>query len=296
MNKFALMEVYITVCEQGSFSAAAESLGLYPSRISQQIKTLENHLNTVLIKRNTRALNITDKGKEYLQFCKQTLGNIQQFENNFKHTNNQLTGKVKITVPPRFATLYLTTFFNEVTQKYPQIHLEILASDTTEDLIGHDIDLAIRSGKLSDSRLVAKNIYRGRKCLYAANAYLNKYGAPLTPCELSQHQLLLFMSHQQARQWHYSHPEQKSGNIRITPHMTSSNASVIVQQILLGLGIGRLSDWAIDDKNDELIKVLPDYNWGKSELNILYPKENNRRTAVTAIQQLLETSLQTELK
>jgi len=142
----------------GSFAAAATELGLDPSTVSKSIQQLEQHLNLRLFNRTTRQLQLTPAAEVYRQKCLDLVEGLEACEEQLSSNQSEPAGKLKINAPVSYGQLYITPMLARFARLYPEIEIELSLTDDYVDMITQSIDLAIRSGQLQDSRLVARKL------------------------------------------------------------------------------------------------------------------------------------------
>lgn len=192
MDKLNLLKLFINVAEKGSFAAAANHLGLSPSTLSKAMAKLEKELKLVLFYRTTRQLTLTESGQAYLSVAKSILSDLEQCENNLSHKNESPRGVIRINTPVSYGRLYLTPLLGKFQQLYPEITLEISYQDAYVDMITEGIDICLRSGTLSDSGLIAKQLSPIDFLICASPAYIQAHGKPSSVDQLNQHPWIRF--------------------------------------------------------------------------------------------------------
>lgn len=176
MDKLNALQIFANVAEQGSFSSAAKVLGGDPSTISKSIRKLESEIGVQLIQRSTRQLKITPAGESYLTHVRNMLDGLQACEESLKDNNNNPKGCLKINLPVSYGRLYVQPLIPEFCAKYPELDVELSYDDDHVDIIERGYDLAVRSGVLQDSRLVAQQLSSMDFITVAAPNFLNRHG------------------------------------------------------------------------------------------------------------------------
>jgi len=196
MDKLNAMSAFVHVVEQRSFTKAAQILNLPRSTLTDAIKQLEMQLNTRLLFRTTRQVNLTDEGHLYYQRCKYILAYIDESDHDFLHAKPQ--GPLKVEVHGIFAAHFILPKLHQFLGEYPQIQLQLTESDRYVDLIKEGIDCVIRIGHLNNSELVVRPLGLIPQVTLASPEYLKNYGTPNTLSDLKQHFMVGF--HSTARQ------------------------------------------------------------------------------------------------
>jgi LysR family transcriptional regulator, regulator for bpeEF and oprC len=188
----ARLRAYVTVVQSGSFTRAAEVLRSQKARLSRQVSELEAELGVRLLERTTRALRLTEIGREVFERALGILTAVEDTQRIAQAVHGKPHGLLRMTVPLEFGLIAAFDWVRELLLKYPELAIEVDSSSRIVDLVHEGYDLAIRIGPLPDSRLVARRLGELHYALYASPAYLQRRGTPQTPAELAQHALIAF--------------------------------------------------------------------------------------------------------
>ncbi|MBQ4680755.1 LysR family transcriptional regulator [Aeromonas dhakensis] len=188
------MGLFATVVEQGSFTGAAELLGMPKSSVSQKISRLESQLGVRLLQRTTRRLSLTPQGEVYVEQCRALLALARSANLAMARLRAAPAGRVRITAPEATGTLLLGRILAEFRALYPEVVLELTLCDEQLDLVGEGYDLALRAAPLKDSSLICRRIGQVPRHLVAAPAYLAAYGMPQQLSELGRYACLVHTS------------------------------------------------------------------------------------------------------
>lgn len=186
-----LMGLFATVVEQGSFTRAAELLGMPKSSVSQKISRLESQLGVRLLQRTTRRLSLTPQGEIYVEHCRGLLTMARSANLAMARLRSAPAGRVRITAPEATGTLLLGPILAEFRALYPEVVLELTLSDEQLDLVGEGYDLALRAAPLKDSSLICRRIGEVARYLVASPGYLARHGMPQRLAELAHHVCLV---------------------------------------------------------------------------------------------------------
>ena len=192
MSEFAAIPVFVAVVESGGFSAASRALGVSKSAVSKRINQLESHLGVLLLHRTTRKLSLTEAGERYYEHAAQALSAAGKAEDAVTELQCEPQGKLKISSPMSFGRLHVAPLIPKFMQRYPKLQIDLVMDDRNIDLVAGGIDVAIRSGDMPDSTLIARKLAPLRQVLCASPAYIDRYGMPLTPSELRERNCILF--------------------------------------------------------------------------------------------------------
>ncbi|MCB1616372.1 MAG: LysR family transcriptional regulator [Pseudomonadales bacterium] len=259
---------FLEVVDAGSFSRAAEKMLVSTPQVSKSISKLEKRLGVRLLHRTTRRLSLTDEGKRYLEYCKQSMSLLDEAELELGQANEHPSGVMKINLSGWFQERFLIPLLTDFIKLHPQLELVMTFTDNNVDLVTDGYDLSICGGALQDSSLSARRLASCRFCICASPAYLYEHGTPQSLADLANHNCLSGLD----RKWglsDHSHifEYEVSGNWR------SDNAHAILTATLHGAGIGYLPVFALDEMLAEggLIEILPQYTRHSVPVWALYP-------------------------
>ena len=187
MDKLRSLEIFLATCDGGSFAAAARICNSDPSTVSKAIGRLEAQLGLTLFQRSTRQLRITEAGKRYSDTVRKMIQDLSSCENELKHLNDSPSGTLRINSAVCYGHLYLRPLLREFCQRYPAIKLELEINDLHVDIIENDIDIALRTGFVKDSRLVARRLSPMDFLVCASPQYLEAHGMPRCPEDFHHH-------------------------------------------------------------------------------------------------------------
>ena len=179
------MEAFITVFEEGSYTAAAKRLGRTKAMVSTQVFQLESHLQIRLMTRSTRSIQATAMGRTYYEQAKLLLEDLDNLESQLTQSSQNVAGKLRIAVPTTYGEQVVMPFVAKLIETYPELEIDILLSDRYVDLINEGVDAAIRIGRLEDSSLIASHIGKVNMMLCASQAFLESYPTPRQFSDLS---------------------------------------------------------------------------------------------------------------
>jgi len=237
MDRLDAMAVFVSVAEAGSFSRASKSLGAPLTTVSRKVAQLEERLGARLFVRTTRRLGLTEKGSEYLERCKRILGDLEEAEAALADDLSTPSGRLIISAPVLFGRMYLAPLLVPFIARQPRVTLEVSLSDPYSDLVAQHIDVAIRIGRLEDSRMVARRLGMFRRVVCAAPSYLEQHGIPKHPNDLADHQCLIFTMLTDPVDWTFRGSDGGDITVRVKGCVRSDNADVVLQAALAGGGL-----------------------------------------------------------
>jgi DNA-binding transcriptional LysR family regulator len=256
------LQVFVSVIESGSISAAAEQIGQTPSAISRTLSRLEAKLDTTLINRTTRRMDLTEEGKFFLERARQILGQMEDLEERLSSRQHTPAGRLRINAASPFMLHSIVPYVAEFRALYPDIQLELNSNDLIIDLLEQSTDIAIRIGALADSSLHARSLGSSPLNILASPGYLKQHGIPTTVEALSGHSLLGFTHTETLNHWPLRHAD--GDRLLIQPAVSASSGETLRQLALAGEGIVCLSHFMTheDIRTGRLKVLLPDANSG----------------------------------
>ena len=265
VNRSGEMEVFVNVVELGGFSAAARAQRMTPSAVSKLVARLEKRLGARLVNRSTRQLQLTPEGIAFYERSVRLLADLDEAEQAAGAGANP-QGRVRVSVNVPVGTRFLLPLVPDFLAEYPAIALDIVLTDMVVDLLQDRTDVAIRSGPLKSSNLVARKLGETRMMIVAAPSYLERHGTPLVPSDLEQHNRLRFGFTRALEGWPLLDRDQP---IMVAPlgNIQASDGEALRQLALAGLGLARLAAFQVKDdiKNGRLVPVLEHCNPGDIE-------------------------------
>jgi DNA-binding transcriptional LysR family regulator len=252
------MNAFVRVVERGSFAAAAGDLGITPSALSKLVTRIEDRLGVRLLTRTTRRLVLTAEGELFVARSRDILASIEAAEAEVTAASQMPRGHLRISVGTTYARQILAALPNFLA-RYPEITVELLVSDRQIDLVAEQVDLAIRSGWLGDSTLVARKLHDAKRLICASPHYLEKHGSPRVPADLLRHNCLTLAGFGQFNQWPF-HTSEGINRLAVSGSLATDNADVLLDAAVAGLGIARLADFVVARARQEgaLVPLLED--------------------------------------
>ena len=286
------LQIFVCVIECGSISAAAEQVGQTPSAVSRTLSKLEAKLDTTLINRTTRRMDLTEEGKYFFEQAKLILDQMEQLEERLSSRQQTPSGRLRINAASPFMLHAVVPYIDEFRRLYPDIQLELNSNDLIIDLLEQSTDVAIRIGTLADSTLHARSLGCSPLLIVASPAYLEKHGAPLQVADLSEHSLLGFTQNEGLNQWplRYVHGDRWP----ITPAISASSGETVRHLALEGQGIACLSHFmTIDDIRAGRLKVLlGEFNSGyRQPINAVYYRNSQLALRIQCFLDFIQSKL-----
>lgn len=284
--------VFHCVVKHSSFAKAAEELSLSPSGVSRIVTRLEEKLGARLLQRTTRSLSLTEAGTAFHARTVQVLVDLADAEAEVQKAVLRPRGTVKLSASVVFGRLYVGPLITGLLSRFPELSIDVSLTNRFVDLVEEGIDLAIRIGALSDSRLIARRLCNNHRILVAAPSYIESRGMPKHPEELSNHECVIFTRFSKPREMRLVGPEGRV-NVSVSGRVATDNVEVLTEAAKQGFGItvGATLSVAPGLLSGELVRVLPGYEFEPSAIFAVYPSARQLSTKVRATVDYLAENL-----
>jgi len=282
------MQVYTSVVELGSFTAAANVFRISAGMVTKHINAIEKRLDATLIKRTTRKLQVTEVGKIYYENCKEILKKIEDAEAGTAILSGKPKGLLKVSASIWFGAITLTPIVCEYLKQFPDVSIELSLSDRFVDIIDENFDVAIRIGTLSDSSLIARKLSTFEMSICASPSYLNKHGTPIKPDDLKNHQCLGFTNWRSQSGWKVVEKSLSNQSFH-NSRFDSNNGQSLREAALRGIGIIMMPKVLLENdiQAGQLVEVLKDFTPPSRPVNAVYPKERQATPKLTSFIEFL---------
>jgi DNA-binding transcriptional LysR family regulator len=268
------LSTFARVVHDGSFTAAAQTLGLPKSSVSRSVAQLEQQLGIRLLHRTTRKLHLTEAGTAFYDRIAQALSDIEEARATAADMQAELRGTVRVTAPPDMGVFVLAPIVTRFVRRHPAIHVDLSLTGRLVDLVSEGFDLAVRAGPLRDSSLVARRVGAFAQALFASPRYLARKGAPETVPELAAHDCVLFRAKDGRSVWSFVNKDDARQSIEVVGAITVDDFAFVRTALLAGAGIGTLPEFlcARDEEKGRLVRVLPAWRTiDEGVIHIVYP-------------------------
>jgi LysR family transcriptional regulator for bpeEF and oprC len=269
----ARLRAYVTVVQSGSFTRAAEVLRSQKARLSRQVSELEAELGVRLLERTTRALRLTEIGREVFERALGILSAVEDTQRVAHAVHGEPHGLLRMTVPLEFGLIAAFDWVRALLLKYPQLAIEVDSSSRIVDLVHEGYDLAIRIGPLPDSRLAARRLGELHYALYASPAYLQRSGTPQTPADLAQHALIAFAPGGKPAPLRLQRDGDAVEVVDVLPRLRVDSRYAQRDAMLAGLGIAENLCLVAEPEvaAGRLVRVMPDWSRASVPVHAVFP-------------------------
>lgn len=296
---FADVPLFVTVASAGTFTKAAQRLGLTKSAVAKAVTRLENRLGFKLFHRTTRLIRLTADGEAYLSACLRALDEVTAAQTALSSSIQVLTGRIHIDMPVAFGRRVLLPALMDIVRPHPGISLTLTFTDAMSDLLREDVDLAIRFGDLADStHLIARRLTHQRRVICASPTYIEEYGLPASIDEVARHRCLVGTQNGPPNTWVVM---DTTGPIAYEPPATHqfSDGEAMVDAAVAGMGLVQLPETMVHDKiaSGFLCEILPGLSGPDVAVHALWPKRGQLSPRLRyVVDRLLELGAQGRLR
>jgi len=285
MDQLAALRALRRVVELGSFTAAADALGISHTIVSRQVRQLEEHLGAQLLNRTTRRFALTDAGRDYYESTREVLDLLDDADRNVGRHQAEPTGTLRINAPMAFGTIEVAQWLPGFMARYPGVQVDLVCNDRMVDLIEDGFDVALRLARdLPDSTLVARRLATSKVLLVASPEYLRTHGAPSVPGDLAQHNCLVYTAATRANEWVLVGEDGSDHAVAVRGSLQANTNVALKAAAAAGVGIANAAAFIVREElqRGALVEVLPGFTPKPRELYALYPQNRHLSPKVRA--------------
>jgi DNA-binding transcriptional LysR family regulator len=277
LDRLSGLDAFVSTADLRSFAAAGRVLGLSPSAVGKAVSKLEEQLGARLFQRSTRSIRLTEEGRMFHERCRRILDDLDDAQAALARALDMPRGRLRVSSPIVSYHLLLPLLPGFLA-RYPEIEIDIDFNDRIVDLIEEGVDVAIRSGDLPDSRLIARALRPFQMLICAAPTYLARHGVPEVPRDLHGHHAIRFRfpNSGKLQEW----PWLLLDGLAEAPMrtvMTCNNMEAVRGAVISGLGIGCLPDFLAREAlaDGRLKAILSSHIRGPVQFSLLWPSSRN---------------------
>ncbi|WP_232787385.1 LysR family transcriptional regulator [Spongiibacter nanhainus] len=273
MKRWEAVEAFVQVVDVGSFSAAAEVLGVSKSHVSRRVSELENRLGTQLLNRTTRRLALTETGRAYYQRCRGVLVQMEEAEQAVIDLQDTPRGTLRVTVAGAFGERYVAPAATHFMQQHHHLDVHLDFTNRNVDLVEEGYDLAIRSGVLKDSSLIARRIAGRPLKICGSRDYLARYGVPDSIPALKHHSCLIGS----LPTWRFRDSAGHHTDVKLEGRWRSNNGHALLEAAKRGLGLVQLPSFYVreDVQAGRLQSVMEAFQPADTAIWAVYPSNRH---------------------
>jgi DNA-binding transcriptional LysR family regulator len=271
MDKLEAMRVFIEVAECKSFVGASRTLDLSPPAVTRSIAQLEHALGVRLFNRTTRHVRLTDSGTRFFEDAKRILEDVEQAVATASGSYAEPKGVLSVTAPVLFGQIHIAPILTEYLQQNPSVAVRAVFYDRISNILDEGLDVAIRIGHLKDSSIYATPVGSVQRLVCASPIYLEKYGMPRHPSDLTGHEIIQASTVEPSTTWQFESPT-GTESVKVSPRLQCSQNGAAITAARQGFGITRLMSYQIGEelKNGALTRILRDYETKPLPVSIIH--------------------------
>jgi DNA-binding transcriptional LysR family regulator len=282
MDRLDEINAFVAVADARSFTQGARRLAVSSAQVSKLVARLENRLGARLLNRTTRDVSLTDTGRAYLERARQVLEDFATLESSVREQAGP-RGTLRISAPVSFGATELTPALLAFAAAYPEVSLEVSATDRMVSLVEEGFDVAVRIGQLGDSSLVARKLAPVRMVTCAAPAYLERAGEPQRIEDLAEHEAVIDTNLADPTLWRFRQ-DGEPREVRVHGRLRFSGAPACVEAARAGFGLTRTPAFAAADdlRAGRLKALLCGYEPAVIHVHAVYPHARHLAPTVRA--------------
>ncbi len=274
LDHFLSLQIFLALARRGTFSAAAEEVGVSRAMASKHIQALERRLGVRLFNRTTRVTRLTEAGQQYFERAGDLLEQFEQLEAQLADAHRRISGNLTVAAPPSFGAFHLAPAVAAFMTQHPQIRIALRLTDRLIDLVEEQVDVAISVRELEDTSYIARHLAAVEMIVCASPDYLARHGAPQHPRDLADHNCLIFgdsLVHLHA-DWSFRQHD-RDFDVRVRGDFAANVGNALRNVAGAGRGITRLPDYLVQDDlaNGRLCALLQTFQPPLRPIVALYP-------------------------
>ncbi len=283
MDRVQGISLFIRVIETGSFSKAAEDLGITQPTATKFVAAMEKRLGTLLLHRSTRGVTPTEIGRLYYEKCKTIAREIEEADDLASLMQSKVRGRLTISSSVAFGRRVLTPSILEFMSQHPELEVNLNMDDRYINLVEQGVDLAIRMRRLPDSSLGSRFLGTNPWTLVATPQYLREHSAPKVPEDIQQHQALIYSTVQADHRWNFTDNSGHTESIEVKGPFTSNNLSSLLSAARAGMGLAALPCYVAHQsiKDGVLQPILEDWLLPSQEIHAVFSSPKHVPTKVS---------------
>lgn len=280
---------FAAVVETGSFTAAAERLGITKAVVSQQVARLEQEFRTSLLVRTTRKVQPTEAGQAFYLRCARILGEAEEAFGELAEAVADPVGTLRLTAPFDYGINVVVPAIASFSRRYPGCKVDAVFSDQTLDLMSGSIELAIRVGWLTDSNLQSRQIGTFRQLLVAPPGWRSRIEKLSSPAQLADLPFVANTALREPLRWEFTRRETERSSLNGQAAIFLDTTLAVREAVRQGAGLSVLPDYALADDlaSGRLLHVLPQWHLAAGGIHVVFPAARFRPVKVRAFVEVL---------
>ncbi|HWU02680.1 MAG TPA: LysR family transcriptional regulator [Novosphingobium sp.] len=286
--------IFAKVAQCGSFSRAADELGLAKTTVSKAVTRLESRMNTSLFHRTTRKLSLTESGRLSLERASRILADGAAIEADITEEAASPRGLIRMASIAAVGVEAIAPILPEFLHAYPDIEIDLVLTENQIDVVAEGFDAAIMVGHAGDATtLRSLRLSSLRRPLVASPDLVARLGAPAHPLELPRYPAVIASHIPQGHEWQFARTGEEPITVHMQARFRANHAEVLVPQILGGVGVGLMAEYFIWQhlREGRLVELLPEWSAPPGQLYLITPPGRARPARVRALLDFLRHRL-----
>ena len=242
-DEVAELQLFVEIVRAGNLSAAARALNSSPAAMSRGLTALESRLGVRLVTRTSRSFELTEEGQLFYERCTRIVADIADAEAEASSKGSTVRGKLRIGAPMELGRRLIAPLITDFRQKFPDVQVHLMLSDSGLDVIDDSLDVALRIGLPADSSVIAKKILSAKRIVCASPAYLKKHGVPAKPSDLLQHDCIRLVRGKRVMDTWIFQDQGRRFEVIVNGTMSTTSGEVMHDWVRAGKGIGLKAAW-----------------------------------------------------
>ena len=265
------LKAFVATAQTGSFTAAADQLGVSNRLTSKYVGELEARLGVRLLQRTTRKVGLTPAGEDLLARAPDLLDDLDDLLAGVAEGSHGLTGTLRISAPVTFGEIHVTGMLGRFGQANPGLSFDLRLTDSFADLASEGLDLAFRIGRSEMASLKARKLGELRSVLVASPGYIANHGAPERPEDLERHACILDTNRRLPRRWTF-HREEEALTVQVQGPFQVNSARAAAELAAAGLGLAYVPEITIIEalRSGRLVPLMAGFAGERAALNAVY--------------------------
>jgi DNA-binding transcriptional LysR family regulator len=290
-NDLGELAAFAVVAQEKSFTRAASRLGVSQSALSHMMRGLERRLGLQLLARTTRSVSPTPAGNALLADLSPALDRIEHSLAEARKQRDRPSGRIRLVISRTAAQLVLLPKLASFTRTYPDVLLDVTASNDPVDLVSGEFDAGIQIGELIQRDMIAVRVSQDMRLICVASPnYLKKHGTPRLPGDLKDHSCIAFRFRTGVYRWEF---EKGRKTLTVNPKgpLIFDDPELVIQAAILGIGVGMAMEASLVPfiEKNQLVEVLNDWSPKFPGFFLYYPSRRNQPVALAALIQTLRS-------